>query len=107
MRALLLLVLLASCGGGDGNTTGIPDACNPLGGDGCMLPWPSMAYAREDATSATGFRLDIPPGAMPVNVDGVAVEPNVLNRFDGFSALAPILVAFPTGVSATGLPSHL
>jgi hypothetical protein len=108
-RSLALCLLVSSlgaCGGGDGNTTGIPDDCNPLGGQGCMLPWPSMVYATEDSTTATGFRLAIPPGAMPVNVDGIPVEPTWLNRWDGFSALAPILAAFPTGVSAAGLPTH-
>ncbi|MEO8702843.1 MAG: hypothetical protein ABI867_22555 [Kofleriaceae bacterium] len=96
-----------ACGGGDGaNTGGIPDDCNPLGGDGCMLPWPSMIYATEDSSTATGFRLDIPAGAMPTNVDGVPVEPTWLNRWDGFSAVAPILASFPNGVSAAGLPTH-
>jgi len=65
-----------------------------------------MAYAKVDSSSATGFRLDIPAAAMPVNVDGVPVEPTWLNRWDGFSAIGPILAAFPTGVSAEGLPTH-
>lgn len=106
MRApagLLLAITLAACGGG--GDTGIPDECNPLGGDGCMLPWPSMMYTRADASSPTGYRLAIPREAMPANVDGIVVEPDAFNRWDGFSTLAPMLAMFPTGVSADGLPS--
>jgi hypothetical protein len=104
---LAVVHALVACGGDGGNSTDIPDACNPLGGQGCMLPWPSMIYVTEDASTATGFRLAIPPEAMPVNVDGVAIDPAWHNRWDGFSVLAPILAAFPTGVSPEGLPSHL
>ena len=44
MKRLFLLVVLvvAACGGDDGNDA--KSQCNPLGGQGCLLPWPSMAY---------------------------------------------------------------
>jgi hypothetical protein len=90
---------------GDGNTGGIPDECNPLGGQACMMPWPSMIYTKPDASSVTGFRLNLLPEAMPVNIDGVPVDPTAMNRRDGFTTLGPILAAFPTGVSGEGLPS--
>jgi hypothetical protein len=99
-------VIVASACGGGGNSSGIPDECNPLGGQGCLMPWPSMIYANEDATSATGYRLAIPREAMPINADGIIVEPDTFNRWDGFSAIAPMLAMFPTGVSAAGLPTH-
>lgn len=103
-----LLFALAACGGSstpEPNTDGIPDACNPLGGQGCLLPWPSMVYAKTDATSATGFRLDLPIEGMPTNDSGVTIDPKpLLNRWDGFSPTGPILVAFPTGVSPANLP---
>jgi hypothetical protein len=70
-----------------------------------MLPWPSMTYTKADPTSPTGVRVDIPRNAMPVNVDGIAVEPAFFNRWDGFSAIGPMLAAFPSGVSADGLPT--
>jgi len=96
---------IAACGGDESNLGGIPDECNPLGGQACMMPFPSMIYMDQDATSETGFRLAIPAEAMPVNVDGDAVDPTPFNRRDGFSTLGPILAAFPTGVSPDGLPS--
>lgn len=70
-----------------------------------MMPFPSMVYTKEDSTSETGFRLDLPAAAMPFNVDGIGVDPTPFNRRDGFSTLGPILAAFPTGVSPDGLPS--
>jgi hypothetical protein len=65
------------------------------------MPWPSMAFAMHDATSATGYRLDIPSAAMPKNVDGIVVDPKMFNRWDGFSPTGPMLAMFPTGVQCT------
>jgi pimeloyl-ACP methyl ester carboxylesterase len=64
-----------------------------------------MAYAIEDA-NATGFRLDLPAAGMPENLDGVRIDPGFFNRWDGFSAIGPMLAMFPEGVSAEGLPPH-
>jgi hypothetical protein len=101
--ALAVPVLLGACGGGGGSST---DHCNPLGGDGCMMPWPSMAYARSDSSSATGYRLDLPIEAMPTNIDGIALEPTLYNRWDGFTTMGPLIARFPGGVSADGLPPY-
>ncbi len=117
MRTRLLagfaaVVWIAACGGDDTSDDGtdgvleIPAECNPLGGQGCMLPWPSMVYAKENPATETGFQLDIPIAAMPVNINDSQVDPARLNRWDGFSAIGPILAMFPTGVSSTGLPRH-
>ena len=102
-----LALAAAACGDDPSNTTGIPDVCNPLGGQGCLLPWPSATYLAADAASTTGFRLDLPVAAMPVNVDQVAVDPARYNRYDGFSPTGPLLVSVPTvGVSSAGLPTY-
>ena len=93
---------LAACGS-DGSD--IPDHCNPLGGQGCLLPWPSSGFEVEDSSTATGRRVQLPIESMPVNIDGIAIDPVWLNRWDGFSPTGPMLAAFPTGVSADGLPS--
>ena len=69
------------------------------------MPWPSSAYLVADSTTATGRRVDLPIEAMPKNIDAVAIDPVWINRWDGFSPTGPILVAFPNGVSQTGLPS--
>ncbi len=79
--------------------------CNPLGGYRCSLPFPSSLYMVEDETTPTGFRLDIPEGALPVSDDGVAIDPAPFNTHDGFSPAAPIITAFATGVDGSNLPS--
>jgi hypothetical protein len=102
---------LADGGSGGGSDTGgaagppvIADACNPLGGQGCLLPWPSSSYLAVDATTATGYRLDLPIAGMPVNVKH-PIDPTPINaRWDGFSPTGPLLAMFPSGVSAANLP---
>lgn len=108
VNALAAAFWLAACGGGSsGNTSDIPDSCNPLGGGtACLLPWPSSVYLSPDASTETGFRVALPPGAMPVNMDGIAVDPTPWNRFDGFSPSGALLAAFPQGVAPDGLPGH-
>lgn len=107
IRTLLALALaLAACGGSGEPTTTLPPDCNPLGGEGCLLPWPSASYLRADATTPTGWRLDLPIDAMPVNSSGVPIDPAPLDaRWDGFSPTGPMLAMFPDGVSSDGLPS--
>ncbi|HET9625778.1 MAG TPA: hypothetical protein VFP84_30650 [Kofleriaceae bacterium] len=92
-------------GGDAGGPAVVPEACNPLGGQGCLLPWPSMTYLKIDPSSATGFRLDLPADAMPINLKQVALDPTPLNaRWDGFSPTGPLLAMFPRGVATGNLP---
>lgn len=99
------VALLAACGGDDGNNSGIADECNPLGGETCMLPWPSMAYTKVDASSPTGIRISIPVKAMPINGDKISIDPTKFGWWDGFSPTGPMLAMFPTGVSRDNLPT--
>jgi hypothetical protein len=69
-----------------------------------MLPWPSMTYTQVDTTSATGFRLDIPADAMPINGSLTRVSPDPYNRWDGFSPAGFLLATFPNGVGSANLP---
>ena len=102
--SLVTLASLGACGGGSSNSSGIPDDCNPLGGQACMLPWPSTSYLEVDSTTTTGYRVALPADAMPINEDPTPISPDPYNRWDGFSPSGTILAAFPTGVSGTGLP---
>jgi hypothetical protein len=99
---VVTLAFAAACGG---NEIDVPDRCNPLGGQGCLLPWPSSAYEVDDASTATGRRLEVPADSMPHNVDDIGIEPDWLDRWDGFSPSGPMLAAFDSGVSPDGLPS--
>ena len=105
LRSCLVALVCVAVGCGDNVPAPVGSEFNPLGGAKNMMPWPSMVYAKQDTTSATGFRIDIPLKAMPVNVDAIAVLPDPLNRWDGFSPTGPILAQFENGVSAVGLPS--
>jgi hypothetical protein len=102
VRAACFLVLLAACSG----DTALPmkSNCNPLGFDNCMAPWPSGVF-EVDAQTPTGRKLAIPAGTLPTNYNGDAVDPTAWNEADGFSPAAPMVMAFPGGVSAQGLPS--
>jgi hypothetical protein len=103
VRTLVIsTLLLVACGDRDLAT---PNPCNPLGGARCMTPWPSAIYERDDASSATGRRLDIPAGALPTNVDNIPIEPTLYNAYDGFSPAAPITTAFSTGIDGSNLVS--
>lgn len=108
----LAVSMLAACGDGSkgdddsGPDVAIPDDCNPLGGRGCLLPWPSLTYETADASRASGYRLALPPGGMPKNMEMVALDPAPFNaRWDGFSPTGPLLAMFDHGVSGDGLPS--
>jgi hypothetical protein len=64
---------------------------NPLQ---CMMPWPSSRYLIEDASSATGRRISIPAGALPMNRWGEAVAPEDYSRHDGFSPMTSMITVF-------------
>ncbi len=74
--------------------TGAP-VCNPLGGQSCMLPFPSDYYTVPDASAASGRRVDFPSAAMPANTSGVHIDPATWNRNDGFSPGSTIEVQVP------------
>lgn len=109
------MLLLAACSGDD---NGSDDAADPPGGDvelegeidvelsepeqcehfdagGCLLPFPSDHFTEPDDATATGRRVAFADQAMPVNADGVPVDPTEWNRDDGFSSGTPILVVLP------------
>lgn len=98
---VLVGIAVGACGGGSSSST--PAECNPLGGAGCITPWPSAIYEVDDSTTLTGHRLAIPERALPTNIDGITIEPTVLNKLDGFSVSAPMITAFSTGIDGSNL----
>ncbi|MHB1845857.1 MAG: hypothetical protein ACYCWW_13605 [Deltaproteobacteria bacterium] len=111
--ALLSLVCLSlglgcRCGAGaDAGppvALGVPADCNPLRGEDpndCALPWPSLTYETE---IDGGMQVAIPAGALPSNAQGIAVDPGIIDRGDGFSPAAPMIVHFKEGIDPTNLP---
>jgi hypothetical protein len=105
MRSVLIVsvAVLAACGDKD---LGTPDACNPLGGAACITPWPSSVYEKDDSSTETKVRLDIPKGALPKNFDDIELSPDIYNKQDGFSYAAPMIAAFPTGIDGSNLADN-
>ena len=99
--ALAPVLLLVACGGDRDLAT--PDECNPLGGARCVAPWPSAVYEVDDPSTLTGQRIEVPKGALPTNIDGIAIEPDPMNALDGFSSAAPMITAFPNGSNPSNL----
>jgi hypothetical protein len=109
MRAARSLLFVSStslviAGCVDPPAVDVPSECNPLGGTGCLTPWPSSAYLRDDATSPTGVRFDLPLGAFPTTQQGIDLDVGLVNGRTGFSPATQIVTAFPGGVDPSNLP---
>ncbi len=80
--------------------------CNPIVGNDCWSGWPSNFWLKDDAASATKFRIDLPAAKMPANSDNKPVDAIEWNRRDGFSPNSPIVVLLPTPPDAKLLPDE-
>jgi len=69
--------------------------CDPLDPAVCMQPFPSNLYTKEDSSTVTGLRLDIPDDATPANQAGKHIDPTDINRADGFSVGNSIVTKIP------------
>jgi hypothetical protein len=73
-----------------------PD-CDPLNAAECLLPYPSTQFLLPDATTATGWRMNLPAAGLPA-VNGTPLDPAMWNELDGFSPTTQIMMHFPDGV---------
>jgi hypothetical protein len=118
LPALGLALALSACDDGSSDAdSGAPDATAPDAGDAvsfraecenvnpahCLTPWPSSFFLGEDASTATGFRVDIPVEAMPRNARNIPVDPAQFARFDGFSPMTSMMTSFPGPVDPATL----
>jgi len=110
-----LLILSLSCGPFACDETTEPDPievridaeCDNVNPHYCMLPWPSSRYLTPDDSTETGWRVDYPPDAFPLNTRLDPFDTGPYNRFDGFPPSAQILTLFDAPVDGANLPSHL
>lgn len=108
---LLLALSLVACKGkdGQGDDSASPAVelsdCDPVAPTLCGLPFPSTFYMREDASSATGWRVQLGETTLPVNSNGYQPIPRYWNERDGWSPLTPMLAHLP-GVSLDGVIGH-
>jgi hypothetical protein len=104
---VLGVALLGGCSSSDGASAvpapPEPEAgCNPIIGDDCLTPFPSTFHLKTDASSATGYRVNIAAkGALPLLSNGVQLEPTRINQKDGFSAATQFLAYFKAGVDGS------
>src|SRR4029450_13161027 len=88
----LVLVIL---GAASAATAATPAAdCQPSA-EPCLLPFPKDPFTKQDSTSATGLRVDLPQAAMPANTNGVQINVAPYNRNDGFSPGSSIVARLP------------
>ncbi len=101
----ILLALALGCTGPatDGEPVTIAElsGCDPTDPSLCALPYPS-SYYQVPADTVSGVRNAFPAGSLPTDRDGAAVDPAMLNRYDGFSTLTP-MIAYFEGLSDAGL----
>ena len=73
------------------------DKCDFIAGAGnaCLAPYPNDFYTKEDSSSDTGRRLNLDPGATPMNAKKKNIDVTVLNQSDGFSPGPLLTVRIP------------
>lgn len=107
IAALLVASPAAGRAGSSADETGAL-ACNPVHATGCVLPFPSDAFTRADATSSTGVRLsvsdDVWPESMRDQLPAEVAPSRIFDGHDGFSALGPILFEVDAPIDPATLP---
>ncbi|MFT5681926.1 MAG: hypothetical protein ACI8RZ_002844 [Myxococcota bacterium] len=100
----MLTLLLLSCNrtGDDSGTITARGDCNPVEDAHCLLPFPSDFFLTQDDTTATGLRMAFGADSLPVNIDGVPLDPVYLHEKDGFSPNGSMLAHLP-GAMVEGL----
>jgi hypothetical protein len=102
MKFVFAALFLVGCSGSDGAN---PDPkCNPLAVGDCLLPWPSSFYVKSDSSTATGKRIAIPEGVLPLDQTGKAMDPSYLNKQDGFSPAGMLVANLKARLDKTQLP---
>lgn len=102
---MVTLLLALGCNGADEPLVEEFSGCDPTEAELCYLPYPSTYHQVEDATTASGWRLNFVDGSLPVNIDDVPVSGNYWNELDGYSTIAPLMTYFPN-LDDVGLPGH-
>ncbi|MAT92681.1 MAG: hypothetical protein CME59_08770 [Halioglobus sp.] len=79
-----------------------PALCDPLAPTYCGFPYPNDYWSVEDADSASGRRLALPPQIMPANTAGMRSQTAAFNEMDGFSPGIAAMTHLP-GATVNGL----
>jgi len=83
--------------------------CNSQAVTSCLLPFPSGQYLTVDPTTATGYRVTIPPDILGPDILGQfgagAALSDMTDGADGFSVVTPIFFELPDQVDPASLPA--
>jgi hypothetical protein len=80
--------------------------CDPLVPERCMLPFPNDYFTTPDAGNRTGRRVAFTPEGLPKNNMGTPLDSVELNRHDGFSPGAALIMWMPTvDLGLSGAPA--
>ncbi|MCB9673857.1 MAG: hypothetical protein H6737_02010 [Alphaproteobacteria bacterium] len=71
--------------------------CDTLDPSNCLFPFPSDYFVVDDATAPSGRRVAYGPTALPVNLDGVQLDPLYWNEKDGYSINSNMMFYFADG----------
>lgn len=88
---------------GDAGTEPYPAHCENVGPAHCLLPWPSSFFLARDRSTRTGYRIELPEAAMPLNNRRRPVDPTQFSRFDGFSPATSIMTVLDGDVDPSNL----
>lgn len=83
--------------GGDADGSGEPVEffdCDPIDPSLCTLPWPSSLYLVDDASTATGYRLQFGDESLPRSRSGRRMAPELFTHLDGYGLGVPVMVQF-------------
>src|SRR5579859_912277 len=102
MKVLFIFVLCGCSNVPDGAN---PDPrCHPLAVGDCLLPWPSAYYEKVDSSTASGYRIALPDGVLPLDQTGKPMDATRLNTMDGFSAAGTLVVNLKARLDPAQLP---
>ncbi len=102
---MLLSLILACTGKEEATTYDALSDCDPVAPTQCGLPFPSTFYMVEDATSATGWRVNLGATTMPMNANDQQPDPWTWNERDGWTVAGPLMAHMP-GMSLSGVSGH-
>lgn len=78
------------------------DRCDPLVPEQCLLPFPNDYFTVADRSARKGRRVHFALEGLPKNVAGTPMDAIKLNRSDGFSPGAALLMCRRSTSSARG-----
>jgi hypothetical protein len=85
-------------------TLELVDGCNPFAtSEECLLPYPSAFFQVPDDATSTGFRVQVPQAALPLEPGDATIDVAPINTADGCSPAGPILLHFGVDIDAEQL----